>query len=88
MAQPAHPQPQDDFPFFLPRIILTMTAATITTKTTLIIIVDIFSAIHVSIENPPVFYIAWQPKKFGLPRMISYFATFSFIFAVSFVASL
>lgn len=46
--------PQDDFPFFLPRTILTMTAATAKSKTVLIMIVAIFSINHVSIEIPPV----------------------------------
>ena len=53
MAQPAHPQPQDDFPFLLPRTILAMTAATKRTKTALIMIVAIFSISHASIEIPP-----------------------------------
>ena len=54
MAQPAHPQPQDDFPFLLPRIILTRIAAATRTKTALMMIVAIFSISHVSIEIPPV----------------------------------
>ena len=54
MAQPAHPQPQDDFPFLLPRTILTRIAATTRTKTMLMMIVAIFSISHVSIEIPPV----------------------------------
>ena len=54
MAQPAHPQPQDDLPFLLPRTILAMTAATKRTKTALIMIVAIFSISHASIEIPPV----------------------------------
>ena len=53
MAQPAHPQPQDDFPFLLTRTILAMTAATKRTKTALIMIVAIFSISHASIEIPP-----------------------------------
>lgn len=57
MAQPAHPQPQDDFPFLLLRTILAMTAATKRIKTALMIIVAIFSIIHVSIGIPPVFMI-------------------------------
>ena len=52
MAQPAHPQPQDDFPFFLLRIIPAITAATMIIKTALIMIVAIFSIIHVSIKIP------------------------------------
>lgn len=70
--QPAHPQPQDDFPFFLPRTIPAMTAATTRTKTALMMIVAIFSISHVSIEISSA----------------SYFAIFSFMFVVSFVASL
>ena len=54
MAQPAHPQPQDDFPFLLPRFILTRIAAVTKTKTTLMMIVAIFSISHVSIKIPPV----------------------------------
>ena len=54
MAQPAHPQPQDDFPFLLPRIILTRIAAATRTKTALMMIVAIFSINHASIEIPPV----------------------------------
>ena len=54
MAQPAHPQPQDDFPFLLLRTILTIIAATTRTKTMLMMIVAIFSISHVSIEIPPV----------------------------------
>jgi hypothetical protein len=54
MAQPAHPQPQDDLPFLLSRTILAMTAATKRTKTALIMIVAIFSISHASIEIPPV----------------------------------
>lgn len=50
MAQPAHPQPQDDFPFLLPRTIPAMTAATMSINTALMMIVAIFSIIHVSIE--------------------------------------
>lgn len=53
MAQPAHPQPQDDFPFLLPRFILTRIAATTKTKTALMMIVAIFSISHASIEIPP-----------------------------------
>ena len=49
MAQPAHPQPQDDFPFLLPRTILATTAAITAIKTALMMIVAIFSIIHVSI---------------------------------------
>ena len=54
MAQPAHPQPQDDFPFLLLRIILTRIAATTKTKTALMMIVAIFSISHACIEIPPV----------------------------------
>lgn len=49
-GQLPHPQPQDDFPFFLPRTILTIIAATTKIKTALMMIVAIFSIIHVSIE--------------------------------------
>lgn len=75
MAQPAHPQPQDDFPFLLPRTILAMTAATARSKTVLTMIVAIFSIIHVSI---------------GIPLSLYFydFTVFSFMFVVSFVASL
>lgn len=52
MAQPAHPQPQEDFPFFLSRTIPAMTAATIAIRTALMIIVAIFSIIHANIEIP------------------------------------
>ena len=54
MAQPAHPQPQDDFPFFLLRTILAIDIDTMRTKTALMMIVAIFSISHVSIEIPPV----------------------------------
>ena len=90
MAQPAHPQPQDDFPLFLPRTILAMTTATTKIKTALMMIVAIFSIIHVSIGSPPVFIIPilhGSPKEPGC-HPISYFAIFSFMFVVSFVASL
>lgn len=59
MAQPAHPQPQDDFPFFLPHTILAMTAATAITKTALMMIVAIFSINHVSIEIPPAVFLSF-----------------------------
>ena len=54
MVHPAHPHPQDVFPFLLLFTILAMTAATMITKITLIIIVAIFPTIHVSIKIPPV----------------------------------
>lgn len=57
MAQPAHPQPQDDFPFLLLRTILVIDNATISIKTALMMIVAIFSIIHASIGTPPVFII-------------------------------
>lgn len=57
MAQPAHPQPQEDFPFFLFRTILTMTAATMMSSTALMTIVAKFSMIHAIIKIPPVFII-------------------------------
>lgn len=72
MAQPAHPQPQDDFPFLLSCTILVMAAATARIKTALTTIVDIFPIIHVSI---------------GIPCLYD-FTVFSFMFVVSFVASL
>lgn len=60
MAQPAHPQPQDDFPFLLPRTILTMTAATTRTKTALMMIVAIFPIIHVSIcGSSHIYAVIW-----------------------------
>lgn len=89
MAQPAHPQPQDDFPLLLLRTILTTTAATRMIKTALMMIVAIFSIIHVSIAISPFHsYSAWQPPKTGLPCIVSYLAVFSFMSVVSFVASL
>ena len=54
MAQPAHPQPQDDFSFLLSRIILTKIIAATKTKTALMMIVAILSISHVSIEISPV----------------------------------
>ena len=57
MAQPAHPQPHEDFPFLLLRTILAMIAATTIIRITLIMIVAIFSIIHVSIEFPPLLII-------------------------------
>lgn len=48
-GQLAHPQPQDDFPFLLPRTIPAMTADTTRSKTALMMIVAIFPIIHVSI---------------------------------------
>lgn len=90
MAQPAHPQPQDDFPFFLLRIILAMTATTMIIKTPLIMIVAIFPIIHVSIGILLClqhFYAVQTRKTFGL-FCEYYFAVFNFRFVVSFVASL
>ncbi len=90
-GQPPHPQPQDDFPFLLLCTILAMTVATKRTKTALIMIVAIFSISHVSIEIPPALIVSilrGSPHLFGLPHHITYFAIFSFIFVVSFVASL
>lgn len=49
MEQPAHPHPQEDFPFLLLRTILTMTPATAAAKTALTRIVAIFSTIHADI---------------------------------------
>lgn len=86
MAQPAHPQPQDDFPLLLLRTILAIDAPTTMIKTALMMIVAKFSIIHVSIGNPPL-------SATFLPRMPAlwhspYLAIFSFMFVVSFVASL
>ena len=53
-GQPEHPQPQDDFPFLLPRTMLATAAATTRTRTALMMIVAIFSISHVIIELPPV----------------------------------
>lgn len=52
-GQLAHPQPQDDFPFLLPRTMLTITAATTRARMRLMIIVAIFSISHVSMQIPP-----------------------------------
>ena len=49
MAQSAHPQPQEDFPLLFLRTIPAMTAATTMIKTALMMIVAIFSMIHVNI---------------------------------------
>ena len=57
MAQPAHPQPQDDFPFLLLRTMLAIDTATARSRIALMMIVAIFSIIHVSIGIPPVFMI-------------------------------
>lgn len=79
-GQLAPPQPQDDFPFFLPRTILTIIAATTRTKTTLMMIVAIFSTNHVNIEIPPTIAVKFL-----------YFSRYEFAvftFLVSFVASL
>lgn len=54
MAQPPHPHPQDDFPCRFLRTIPAMTAATMITKTVLMMIVAIFSIIHVNIEIHPL----------------------------------
>lgn len=52
MAQPAHPQPQDDFPFLLLRTMLAIDTATARSRIALMMIVAIFSIIHVSIGIP------------------------------------
>lgn len=83
MAQPAHPQPQDDFPFFLLRTIPAITTATTIIRTALMMIVAIFSISHVSIIIPPSRAVRHCPL-----LLLSYFAIFSFTFVVSFVASL
>ena len=49
MAQPAHPQPQDDFPFFFLRTMQAITASTTMIKAALIVIVAKFSIIQVNI---------------------------------------
>lgn len=54
MAQPAHPQPQDDFPFLLFLTILAIETATAKINIALTTIVAIFSIIHASMEIPPV----------------------------------
>ena len=54
IGQPAHPQPQEDLPFFLLRIIPAIIAVTIASSTTQMMIVEIFSEIHASIFFPPV----------------------------------
>lgn len=75
MAQPAHPQPQDDFPFLLLRTMLAIDTATARSRIALMMIVAIFPIIHVSI---------------GIPLFLRFydFTVFSFMFVVSFVASL
>ncbi len=77
MAQPAHPQPQEDFPFLLFRTIPTTTAATTTARTALIIIVPKLPMIHAIIEN------LLFP---GADRQV--LAVLSFTFLVNLVASL
>lgn len=68
IAQPAHPQ--DDFPFLLPRTIMTIIATTARTKTALMMIVAIFSTSHVSIEIPPThavtFFVSFVASLYGL----------------------
>lgn len=56
-GQPAHPQPQDDFPFLLLRTILAIDNAAMRTKTALMMIVAIFSISHVSIKIPPAVFL-------------------------------
>lgn len=75
MAHPAHPHPQDAFPFLLLFLIPAIITVTIIIKITLIIIVARFPAIHVSIKIPPV---------------TDYLYTYTFIgtFTVSLTASL
>lgn len=95
MAQPAHPQPQDAFPFLLPRTMPAMTAATAITKIKLMMIVAIFSISHVNIEIPPFLTICFLGNPVTLQRNIvrgfvfhSYYGFTIFTFLVSFVASL
>ena len=52
--QPAHPHPQEDFPFFLFFTILTIIAATTAIKTAQMITVAIFSKSQASIFLPPL----------------------------------
>lgn len=85
MAQLVHPQPQEDFPFLLLRTILAATAATIMIRTAQMMIVAMFPIIHVSIGIPPVFLIPVVTIPTG---NACYFAIFSFMSVVSFVASL
>lgn len=53
VEQLAHPQPQEDFPFFFPRTMPTMMAATTAIRIALMMIVAIFSIIHANIEILP-----------------------------------
>lgn len=55
IAQFAQPQPQEDFPFFLSRTILPITAATTAISTAQITTVATFPVIHDSIAIPPLF---------------------------------
>lgn len=50
MAQPAHPQPQEDFPFLLFRTIPAITTATTMIRTALMMIVAKLLIIHAIIE--------------------------------------
>ena len=54
IGQSAHPHPQEDFPFFLLRIIFAIIAETTASKTVQIMMVAIFSESHASIVFPPV----------------------------------
>ena len=56
MGQSEHPHPQEDFPFFLLRIMPAMMAATTAISTAHIMMVAIFSEIHASIYIPPVLH--------------------------------
>lgn len=53
VEQLAQPQPQEDFPFFFPRTMPTMMAATTAIRIALMMIVAIFSIIHANIEILP-----------------------------------
>ena len=73
MAQPAHPQPQDDFPFLLPRTMPAIIAATMRIRTALMMIVAIFSISHASIESPPVCFLCYgTAAKQQIPAIYSF----------------
>ena len=56
MGQLPHPQPQEDFPLFLFRIITTTTATMIANTTSPTTMVPILSKSHVGIQRPPSYY--------------------------------
>lgn len=74
MAQPAHPQPQEDFPFLLSLTMPMITAAATIIRIVLTMIVAIFSIIHANIKI--------------LLSSHGYRAIFTFTFRGGFVASL